>query len=183
MNTVALLREVPEVARVMIADLMPRLRDEDGTISLHTAIVMGNIGPAAKESLPVLLEFTKSDKPTVRIYSARALWKVSGQVEPALSVLEAGIQDKSAKFRWAAPGFLGEMGTNAVRALPLLVEASKDADKEVASLAIQALVKVGGADAVPLLIEHLRADAPSIRASAAIALSNWDQKRKQLSRH
>jgi len=125
-----------------------------------------------------LLEFTKSDKSTVRIYSARALWKVSGQVEPALSVLEAGIQDKSAKFRWAAPVFLGEMGTNAVRALPLLVEASKDADKEVASLAIQALVKVGGADAVPVLIEHLRANDPSIRASAATALGKLGPKAK-----
>jgi hypothetical protein len=109
MNTVATLRDVPEVARVMIADLLPRLRDEDGTISLHTAITMGNIGPAAREALPILREFTKSDKSTVRIYSARALWKVSGEVEPALSVLEAGIQDKSAKFRWAAPVFLGEM--------------------------------------------------------------------------
>jgi hypothetical protein len=178
MNTVALLRDVPEVARVMIADLMPRLRDEDGTISLHTAITMGNIGPAAKESLPILLEFTKSDKSTVRIYSARALWKVSGQVEPALTVLEAGIQDNSAKFRWAALVFLGKMGTNALRAVPLLVEASKDADKEVGSLAIQALAEIGGADTVPVLIEHLRSDDASIRASAATALGKLGPKAK-----
>jgi hypothetical protein len=171
MNTVATLRDMPELAVFMIADLLPRLHDQDGQIALHTAITMGNIGQAAKESLPTLLEFTKSDKSTVRIYSARALWKVSGETEPALSVLEAGIRDKSAKFRWAAPVFLGEMGTNATRALPLLIEASKDSDKEVASLAIQALAEVGGAASVPLLIEHLQSADPSIRASAAAALS------------
>jgi hypothetical protein len=178
MNTVATLRDAPEIAKFMIADLLPRLHDQDAQIALHTAITMGNIGPAARESLPTLLEFTKSDKSTVRIYSARALWKVSGQVEPALSVLEAGIQDKSAKFRWAAPVFLGEMGTNALRALPLLVEASKDADKEVASLAIQALAEVGGGDTVPLLVERLRSDDPSIRASAATALGKLGPKAK-----
>ena len=178
MNTVATLRDVPELAKYMIADLLPRLHDQDGQIALHTAITMGNIGPDAKESLPILLEFTKSDKSTVRIYSARALWKVSGELEPALSVLEAGIQDKSAKFRWAAPVFLGEMGTNAMRALPLLVEASRDGNKEVASLSIQALAEVGGDKIVSVLIEHLQSTDPSIRASAATALGKLGPKAK-----
>src|SRR5688572_23883021 len=61
MNTVALLRDMPEHSKTIMPDLMARLSDDDAQIRLHTAITMGNIGPEAKAAIPTLLEFTKSD--------------------------------------------------------------------------------------------------------------------------
>jgi HEAT repeat protein len=141
MNALALLRDMPQISKTIIPDLLQRLSDEDQQIRLHAAIAFGNIGPAASNSIPVLRNFVKSESHTVRVYSANALWKVTGEVEPSLSVLEDGLKEKSVKFRWAAPVFLGELGEKAARAIPLLSEAADDSDKEVASLAIQALRK------------------------------------------
>jgi hypothetical protein len=133
---------------------------------------MGNIGPDAKVAIPTLLEFTKSDSHVMRVFSANALWKVSGEVEPTLSVLEAGLQGREVLL---VPFFLEEMGESAGRSLHRLIEASKDSDKKVASLAIQAMAKVSP-DSVPVLIEHLRSDDSAIRVSAATALGELGPK-------
>jgi HEAT repeat protein len=175
MNTVALLRDLPEQSKTILPQLMNRLDDEDAQVRLHTAITMGNIGAEAKAAIPTLLEFTRSTSHVMRVYSARALWKVSGEVEPALTVLEAGLQEKSAKFRWAAPVFLGEMGADAARAMPLLQEGANDPDKEVASLCIQALGKIS-AESIPILAEHLGSNDPGMRISAAVALGELGPK-------
>ena len=175
MNTVALLREIPEQSKTILPDLFARLQDEDAQIRLHTAITLGNIGPEAKEALPTLLEFTRSTSHVTRVYSAHALWKISREVEPALSVLEEGLKEKGAKFRWVTPYYIGEMGTNAVRSVPLLVEASHDSDKEVASLALQALAQIS-AESVAVLVKHLKSDDPAIRISAATALGRLGPK-------
>jgi hypothetical protein len=110
MNAVALLRDMPEISKTIIPDLLKRLSDEDQQIRLHTAITFGNIGPAGSNSIPTLRAFVRTESHTVRVYSANALWKVSGEVEPSLSVLEQGLQEKTAKFRWAAPVFHSGFG-------------------------------------------------------------------------
>ena len=175
MNTVALLRDLPEQSKTILPELLRRLEDEDAQVRLHAAITMGNIGADARAAMPTLLEFTRSTAHVMRVYSARALWKVSGEVDPALTVLEAGLQEKSAKFRWAAPVFLGEMGAEAARAIPLLQEAAKDSDKEVASLCLQALAKIS-AESIPILVEHLKSEDPGMRISAAFALGELGPK-------
>jgi HEAT repeat protein len=175
MNTVALLRDMPDQSKTILPDLLARLQDEDAQIRLHTAITLGNIGPDASAAVPMLLEFTRSTAHVTRVYSANALWKVSGEVEPALSVLEAGLKEKGAKFRWVTPFYLGEMGTNALRAVPLLVEASNDSDKEVASLALQALAQIS-VESVPVLVKHLESNDPAMRISAATALGKLGPK-------
>jgi hypothetical protein len=67
----------------MIPDVLPRLRNEDGTIRLHTAITMGKIGPEARESIPVLREFTKSESYTTRVYF---VCRKQFKIDPAIAL-------------------------------------------------------------------------------------------------
>jgi HEAT repeat protein len=169
MRAVVALREMGSAERTAVPALIARLCDKDGTIRLHSAITLGNIGPGAQGAVSALEPFLKSKSHTVRVYTANALWKITLQPEPSLSVLEEGMKDHRASFRWAAAVFLGEMGPAAKRTIPLLEQATSDTDKEVASLAIQALAEISP-ETVPILTNLLLDPDPAIRISAATAL-------------
>jgi len=169
MRAVVAFREMGPSARQAVSALMERLRDKDATIRLHSAIALGNIGPDAKAAVPALKPFLK-ERHTVRVYTAIAIWKIEHNTPEALPVLEQGLQEENAKFRWAAAVFLGEMGPAAEHAIPLLEKATKAADKETASCAVQALAQISPGT-VPILIETLKDPDPGMRISAAAALA------------
>jgi HEAT repeat protein len=105
------------------------------------------------------------------VYTANALWKIEHNAQEVLPVLEQGVREDKAPFRWAAAVFLGEMGPAAEPAIPALIEATRAADKETASCAVQALAQIGSAT-IPTLIETLSDPDPGMRISAAVALGN-----------
>ena len=166
MRAVVAFREIGPPARQAVSALIERLRDKDATIRLHSAIALGNIGPDAKAAVPALKPFLKENQ-EVRVYTAIAIWKIEHNTPETLPVLEQGLQ--AAKFRWAAAVFLGEMGPAAEHAIPLLEKATKSADKETASLAVQALAQISPGT-VPILLETLKDPDPGMRISAAVAL-------------
>jgi len=168
MRAVVAFREIGPPARQAVSALIERLRDKDATIRLHSAIALGNIGPDAKAAVPALKPFLK-EKHTVRVYTAIAIWKIEHNTPETLPVLEQGLQEENAKFRWAAAVFLGEMGPAAEHAIPLLEKATKSADKETASCAVQALAQIIPGT-VPVLLETLKDPDPGMRISAAVAL-------------
>jgi len=166
MRAVVAFREMGPSARQAVPALMERLRDKDATIRLHSAIALGNIGPDARAAVPALKPFLK-EKHTVRVYTAIAIWKIEHNTPETLPVLEQGLQEENAKFRWAAAVFLGEMGPAAEHAIPLLEKATQSADKETASCAVQALGRLGPSakQAVPdltALLKDLAMGSPTI---------------------
>lgn len=169
LRAVVALREIGPTGKAGIPDLIERLADPDRQIRLHSAITLGEFGTDSEIALPRLEPFLKDESHTVRVYSANAIWKITHKPEPVLTVLEHGLQAKKASFRWAAAVFLGEMGPAAERAIPLLEEASKDTDKEVASLAVQALAEISS-KTLPIITNLLSDPDPNIRISACAAL-------------
>lgn len=163
------LREIGPTGKAGIPDLIERLADPDRQIRLHAAIALGEFGSDSASALSHLEPFLKDESHTVRVYSANAIWKITHKPEPVLTVLEQGLKDKSASFRWAAPVFLGEMGPAAERAIPSLEEASQDSDKQVASLAVQALVEINPGT-LPIITNLLGDADPAMRISACAAL-------------
>src|SRR6266568_46547 len=170
MRAVVALREMGPKAKPAVAALIERLGDKDKTVRLHSAIALGNIGPDAQLAVPALKPFLK-EKHTVRVYTANALWKIEHNAQEVLPVLEQGVREENAPFRWAAAVFLGEMGTAAEPAIPALIKATRAADKDTASCAVQALAEINPTT-IPTLIETLRDADPGMRISAAVALGN-----------
>ncbi len=167
-RAVVALRDMGQKARPAVAALTERLQDKLGSVRLHSAIALGNIGPDAKGAVPALRPFLKQ-KHTVRVYTANALWKIEHNAREVLPVLEQGVKEENAPFRWAAAVFLGEMGPAAEAAIAALRAASQAADKETASCAVQALAEISPST-VPILIEVLHDPDPGMRISAAVAL-------------
>lgn len=170
MRAVIAFREMGPPAHAAVPALIERLSDRDGSIRLHSAIALGNIGPASGPAVPFLKPFLK-ERHTVRVYVANALWKIHHEVEEVLPVLEAGVREEGAPFRWAAAVFLGELGAAAWPAIPALELAATAGDVETASCAIQALAQLG-TETVPALIARLGDPDPTLRISAAIALES-----------
>jgi HEAT repeat protein len=179
MRAVAILRDMggPGI-KAAVPDLVARLADSDSHVRLHSAITLGNIGPEAMSARPALEPFLKDKSHTVRVYTAIAAWKITGNAEPSLTILENGLQDRKAPFCWAAAVFLGEMGPAARRAIPLLADATKDAHKGVASLALQSLAQIGP-ETLPILTNALADPDAAIRISAATALGKLGPKAKE----
>jgi HEAT repeat protein len=177
MNAVAMLREMGPAAKAAVPELAERLKDKEGSIRLHSAIALGNIGPAAQAAVPAVKPFLRGSH-TVRVYTANALWKIEHKAGEVLPILEAGLQEENAPFRWAAAVFLGEMGAAAAEAIPLLEKAVKSADKDTASCAVQALAEISP-DTVPILIDTLGDSDAGMRISACVALRKIGPKAKQ----
>jgi HEAT repeat protein len=120
----------------------------------------------------------RSKKHTVRVYTAIAIWKIEHNDAEVLPILEAGLQEEEAPFRWAAAVFLGEMGSAATEAIPLLEQAVKSTDKETASCSVQALGQISPAT-VPILVETLGDPDPRMQISACVALGKLGAKAKR----
>src|SRR5437868_1836303 len=66
---------------------------------------------------------------------------------------------------------LGEIGADAVMAIPDLVELLEDADNDIAALSLRALAVIGPNQSLkPKLIETLRDPCPRMRQMAAFAI-------------
>jgi HEAT repeat protein len=177
LRAVVILREFGSPANAAIPDLIERLSEKDGDIRLLSAIALGNMGPDAKSALPSLEPLLQSNLDGLRVYTAQAVWKITKKAEPSLSTLEAVLGQGNIEYRWAAAAFLGEMGPTARPAIPLLTQAAHAADKDVASLSVQALAGIG-AETLPMLTEVLTDATPTMRISAAVALGRLGPKSK-----
>ncbi len=105
-------------------------------------ISLGRIGPAATASLPVLrLLLEKEDERYTKADIARSLWRIDpGQLQPTLataqSIVEKELLAASSEGRisfglMSALDLLGELGTNALRALPMILESTRFDDPHV----------------------------------------------------
>lgn len=148
----------------VLADAMPLVRRA-------AAGALGGAGVRARAAVPSLRERLSDADAGVRVCSAQALWRIEGKAEFVVTALISAIEDRAGG--WQAPFVLGEMGTNAQRAVSALIQAMKRerVPRPLRSppAAAFALGRVG-LPAVPALIETLRDSEAPVRMAAAIAL-------------
>lgn len=120
------------------------------------AISLGRIGPPAKAAIPALRDrHHKEDSNYTRADFARALWRIDhGQIETSLAMarsiveeeLRAAISgDRISYGLMSALDLLGELGTNATPAMPVLMKALQFDDSHVQLCAAWAAWQIDGA--------------------------------------
>ncbi len=84
---------------------------------------LGEIGPAAAEALPALRSMQRESNLWLRLFSARAIWRISGDIQPSLAAIGAELgADNEASGIWVCQ-LAGEIGPAAKGLTPQLQKA------------------------------------------------------------
>jgi HEAT repeat protein len=155
----------------VVSDESELLRDDSPDVRLAAAVALGQLQPAAASAIPDLLAALADPVAVVRVQAARSAWLNGEAPERVLSVLTAALGVEHA--RWQAAYTLGDLGPDAARAVPALIEmleieAVPRPLREAPSSAF-ALGHIGQA-AVPALTAALDHPLAHVRTGAAIAL-------------
>jgi HEAT repeat protein len=114
-------------------ELAEALKDEAPVVRINAAMALLNMGDKARPAAAALAEALKDDVPFVRIDAILSLRRI-GLDAQAVPILVAAIEDKEnwkpppafyVSVRQLAVRTLGEMGTNASAAVPVLEETLK----------------------------------------------------------
>jgi HEAT repeat protein len=126
--------------------------DENMLLRREAVQVLADMGPVAREAVPALRTAIGDRSPEVRVEAARALWKVDGQVDPAVKVLVEVLEMKDPSVgpfplsgaQVQAAEYLGEMGPAARLALPVLqrVRADRSQSSDIRNAAARAVEKI-----------------------------------------
>jgi len=146
--------------------LMDALEDEDPKVRANAAEALGKIGDPG--AIPGLIDMLRDLHGNVRISAAVALGIIrvnDQQFETILEMLTGDVLQE----KWGAAVALGEIKD--AKAVPALLEALKDEDKDVNELAAWALENIGK-PAVPALIKALKDENPKVRFRAAWVLGS-----------
>ncbi len=135
--------------------------DRDYTVRVVAAASLGEIGPAAKNAVPALVQALSEKDREMRKHAATALYMIGPAAVPGL--VEALRDNNQEVGVWAATA-LGWIGPAAV---PALERAIKDRDPRVRVLAVAALGKAAGEDAVTALVAALTDKNWEVRSGAA----------------
>jgi hypothetical protein len=101
----------------------------------------GELGPATRDALLVLIRQMETGPDWQRVVAARAVWKAGSSPQDSLDVLRACLASKDEMPRILACYVLGEMGSAAIAAIPDLEKAERTtlATRRVARKAITAI--------------------------------------------
>jgi HEAT repeat protein len=132
------------------------LKDDDVQRRFGALSVLAHADSSAKAVWPRIEPFLKDKNPIFRAFAARASWKMTGETEPALAVLQAILKDKEA-MNWhiTAVSFLGDMGPAAKPAVPALTAVLKERPPRLRNEVIMALFKID-----PEAAKTAQAEAP-----------------------
>jgi HEAT repeat protein len=120
--------------------LLEFLDEENINFKRNSVEALGKIGPPAQKAVPALAKLLKNDDPTMRQYSARALWRIDKNTS-GIPVLVAFLRHEP---YWAKPAAdaLGEMGPAAKSALPELEKSLSAVNADVRPAVLTAIEKI-----------------------------------------
>jgi len=101
----------------------------------------GELGPLAREALPLLVQRMETGPDSRRVLAARSVWKVEGSPSRSLPVLKACLESQQEGVRILACYILGEIGAPAAPLIPDLERAERTTlyTRRAAQQAIQAI--------------------------------------------
>jgi HEAT repeat protein len=138
------------------------LKDDNPLLREEAVAVLGEMGEAAREALPVLRPLLKSTDPRLRARATVAVWKIERQSKDVLPVVLDILRGPDREPRLLALQVLDQMGTAALPAAPALVALLDDNEAQIRGRASTALRQLG-VDAIPSLTTGLKERGPDGR--------------------
>jgi len=171
-------RETARGSGVAVPALAEALRDSDRFVREAAAEALAQIGPAAKDAVPALLDALhgKEDAEFVdaRRKAAWALCRIGPDANVALPALVKALGDKDRGVRLAAAGALCGMRADAAEAVPALIRSlsTESMGGGIGRGMYGSIMDIGTA-AIPALIEALGDDSDQVRRFAADTLGHF----------
>jgi len=148
----------PSYLGVATGDWVAALKSSDALERRLAAHALAEIGPAAREAVPALIEALRDPESFVRVWAAAALARVQPENPDAIVALVAGTRDGISFVRSLAAWHLGRLGPGhpGIEALvPELRELLNDNDPSVRAEALVALENLAGKGAPPAELKSL----------------------------
>ena len=148
----------PSYLGVATADWVAALRSSDSLERRLAAHALAEIGAAAREAVPGLIEALRDPESFVRVWAAAALARVEPEHAEAIPALAAGTRDQTYFVRSLAAWHLGRLGPGhpgIESAVPELRELLTDSDPSVRAEAQVALENLAGKGAPPAELKSL----------------------------
>lgn len=176
------LGKIGPAAKAAVPALTKALKDEgrqQEPIRREAAWALGHIGPEAKPCIPSLYEALNDEWVDVRVCAHYALAKITGDYHRYVLALIEFLQDR--RVCLSAACALGELGSNAIAALPALAKALWELHEvhwgPVTIVDAMEKIMSGKAkprkSAIPILIEALKDKDWYARRAAAEALKRF----------
>lgn len=165
------------VEGVDVSNFLEALKSGDESVQLSAITSLAQMGTRAKAALLALTDLLRSDDRRCRWLAAVALKESSPAAGAVAGDVITILNDRNQDLdkRHCAAFALGGFGRWAAKvAVPALVDALKDPERDLRSYAAMALAEIGPAalSAVPALAEVLEAENDGVRLFAACALGN-----------
>jgi HEAT repeat protein len=165
------------LVRMKVGDeVVPRLRqlleDRDPKARSYAALVLSEIGPAARDHLPVLRRLLEDDKIRVRWAGAIAILKIDPTDKPAQEALSSALNDPDLETRLtAAETILLHLDSADVRAIEAIRKKLREADPQTRSMILIRLSRLADrlekpGPVVLLIAESLQDPDDIVRLSA-----------------
>jgi HEAT repeat protein len=155
-------------------NLLTALQDPEAPVRAAAATALGQIGPAARVTIPVLTHVARTDpNENVRRQADFALKKLPEPTNSDIVEFSAFLKDSHAGLRSTAARALGMIGPKARDAARDLEKFLGDTDAGVRVSAAEALWEILGPKAQgirPVLVAGLEKGNPEVRARAAVVL-------------
>jgi len=173
------LHTLAEVGEPAVAPMIEALKDD--RTDYWACIVLSEIGPAAKDAVPQLIEKLNDDEQEVRMEVAMTLAAIGPAAEPAIPKLTEMLKDPESGVRLAAIYALGAMGPKAKSATAALEPGLKSKDLFTATLTTLALARIQEGDEayqtklkkemLPTVFEAVKDKNRKVRIAAVQALN------------
>lgn len=130
----------------VVPALVECLQDSQCPARREVVHSLGQIGAPAQEAVPALQAATEEEDELVRLAAAKALWQITQQPEPALTMAIEVLKDEGcgSSRGWAAE-LVGDMGAAAQEAVPVLREVLSDEECPSREAIEEALQKIESA--------------------------------------
>ncbi|HVR83281.1 MAG TPA: HEAT repeat domain-containing protein, partial [Planctomycetota bacterium] len=149
------------------------LADRDEDVRWAAADALGELGAAAAPALPALLKLLGDKDPAFRSVAADAIGQAAKGNPPAASAaLGAALKDADRRVRESAARSFLELGLRSRDAVAILA-ASKE-DPWVYAVTLAFLVRSGGPEAGPFVVEGVKHPNAEVRMAAANLLLQVD---------